>query len=109
MKCYEGNGIAYCPECKSFFRWSDVGYEDYPATRYDPPERVEYCPCCGSDEGGIESAHECKYCEEGYLYGSELDDMCQSCFDKSVKKLTKFVELNGDEKDSAVLSFLLDY
>ena len=69
------------------------------------------CPCCGETEPDLEDAYECEHC--GGVYHaykfSEIDGMCQKCFDDSVNKLKKYVEAHGDETDNKVLSFLLDF
>lgn len=79
--------------------------------RYSPPEYVTRCPCCGQVEPDLEDAYYCEYCDTAHHIRkfSEVDDMCQKCFDESVKKLKKFVEAHGDKADNAVLSFLLDF
>lgn len=108
---YSRIGMAYCPDCRQTFEWSEVYYRDYPATRYDPPERVEICPCCGEQNTGIDDAFDCKYCGESYPpdMSSDVDDMCQKCCDDAINRMKKHVEAHGTNTDIAVLSFLLDF
>lgn len=102
----------WCYSCENTFLEDDlevvcVSHGD----RYSPPEYITRCPCCGEAEPDLEDAYECEHC--GGVYHaykfSEVDDMCQKCFDDSVNKLKKYVEAHGDKADNAVLSFLLDF
>ena len=102
----------WCPECETTFPEDDIEYVQTAAeTRDSPAEYISRCPNCGAVEPCFENAYYCEHCENYYhsYKMSEIERMCQGCFDSSVRKLKKFVESHGNKTDDAVLSFLLDF
>lgn len=104
--------LQYCPVCDSTFYEDDiervcVSHGD----RYSPPEYEARCPSCGEIEPDFQDAFRCEYCTKEYPDSklSEVEGMCQKCFDDSVKELKFFVETYGSDAESKVLSFLLDF
>ena len=104
--------IVYCPICNNAFADSEVEYIQTTAgDRYSPPEYVSRCPFCGAIDEGFEEGFECEYCDEMYpdFKLSEVECMCQKCFDESVKKIRKYIDSHGDKADTAVFTYLLSY
>ena len=104
--------IVYCPICNNAFADSEVEYIQTTAgDRYSPPEYVSRCPFCGATDEGFEEGFECEYCDEMYpdFKLSEVECMCQKCFDESVKKIRKYIDSHGDKADTAVFTYLLSY
>lgn len=104
--------IVYCPICNNAFADSEVEYIQVGAeTRDSPAEYVSRCPFCGATDEGFEEGFECEYCDEMYPdpKHSEVECMCQKCFDESVKKIRKLIDAHGDKTDTAVYTYLLSF
>lgn len=103
--------VVYCPICNNAFADSEIEHIQTAAgDRYSPPEYVARCPFCGAIGEGFEEGFECEYCNEMYpdYQYSEVDGMCQCCFDTSIKKIGRYIDAHGDKADTAVFSLLLN-